>query len=194
MLIVASERPSVGLDWKDAGTAGLFGDGAGAVVVGASRRPGAALLATHFQTFSDGVEFCQMRSGGTNIHPRLRLEEFLAGTVFEMHGRQVYRLAAERLPSFLTTLFERAGVASHDIVTWVPHQASGRALTHMQNVLAISAERVVWTLPTHGNQVAASLPVTLHQAFISHRAPRGAIIAIVGTGAGLSIGGAVLRA
>ena len=194
VLIVASERPSVGLDWKDAGTAGLFGDGAGAVVVGASRRPGAALLATHFQTFSDGVEFCQMRSGGTNIHPRLRLEEFLAGTVFEMHGRQVYRLAAERLPSFLTTLFERAGVASHDIVTWVPHQASGRALTHMQNVLAISAERVVWTLPTHGNQVAASLPVTLHQAFISHRAPRGAIIAIVGTGAGLSIGGAVLRA
>src|SRR5580658_124980 len=194
VLIVASERPSVGLDWKDAGTAGLFGDGAGAIVVGATRRPGAALLATHFQTFSDGVEFCQMRSGGTNIHPRLQPDEFLAGTVFEMRGRQVYRQAAERLPSFLNTLFDRAGVTSHDVVTWVPHQASGHALTHIQNVLGISDERLIWTLPTHGNQVAASLPVALHHAFISNRAPPGAIIAVVGTGAGLSIGGAVLRA
>jgi 3-oxoacyl-[acyl-carrier-protein] synthase III len=193
VLIVASERPSVGLDWKDAGTAGLFGDGAGAVVVGRARRPGAALLATHFQTFSDGVEFCQMRSGGTNIHPRLRHDEFLAGSVFEMQGRQIYRLAAERLPSFLNTLFERAGVMSHDIVTWVPHQASGHALTHIQNALGISAERLVWTLPTHGNQVAASLPVALHHAFMNGRTPRGAIIAVVGTGAGLSIAGAVLR-
>jgi len=193
VLIVASERPSVGLDWKDPATAGLFGDGAGAVVVGCARRPGAALLATHFQTFSDGVEFCQMRSGGTNIHPRLRPEEFLAGTVFEMRGRHVYRLAAERLPAFLDTLLERAGVTSHDIVTWVPHQASGHALTHIQNALGLRAEQLVLTLPTRGNQVAASLPIALHHAFIGSRTPRGAIVAVVGTGAGLSIGGAVLR-
>jgi 3-oxoacyl-[acyl-carrier-protein] synthase III len=193
VLIVASERPSVGLDWKDAATAGLFGDGAGAVVVGRARQLGTALLATHFQTFSDGVEFCQMRSGGTNIHPRLQPEEFLAGTVFEMRGRHVYKLAAERLPSFLNTLLERAGVRSEDIVAWVPHQASGHALAHIQNALGIPAERLVLTLSTHGNQVAASLPVALHHAFIRNRTPSGAVIALLGTGAGLSIGGAVLR-
>jgi 3-oxoacyl-[acyl-carrier-protein] synthase III len=193
VLIVASERPSAGLDWKDSSTAGLFGDGAGAVVVGPSRRSTAKLLSTHFQTFSDGVEFCQMRSGGTNIHPRLEPEAFSAGTVFEMQGRQIYKLAAERLPSFLETLLERAGVSTNEITTWIPHQASGHALAHIQSALGISLANIVLTLPTHGNQVAASLPVALHRASISNRLTRGAIVAVVGTGAGLSIGGAVLR-
>ena len=85
VLIVASEAVSLGLHGDDPSTAALFGDGAGAVVVGSARREGALLYASHLQTFSAGVEFCQIRAGGSGLSPRDRThEEYLAATAFEI--------------------------------------------------------------------------------------------------------------
>ena len=193
VLIVASEPSSLGLNWDDPFTAGLFGDGAAAVVVGTSRRTGTALRASHVQTFSAGLEYCQIRAGGTGLHPRLRPDEFLAGTVFEMQGKLTYRMAAELLPGFLETLFERAGVAPEQVETWVPHQASGRAIAHLRKALQLPADKVVTTLATTGNQVSASLPVALHRGITAGRIRAGTLVALVGAGAGLSFGGAVLQ-
>lgn len=193
VLIAASETVSIGLDDRDPTTAGLFGDGAGAVVISGARRTDAALRATHLQTFSAGLEFCQIRSGGTAVNPHTRLEEFLRGTMFEMHGRQLYRLAAQLLPPFLDTLLDRAGLTVEQIDTWVPHQASGRAISHLQKVLGLPTERFVATLETLGNQVSASLPIALHRGINSSRIRAGTTVALVGSGAGLSFGGAILN-
>jgi 3-oxoacyl-[acyl-carrier-protein] synthase III len=193
VLIVAAERASLGLRQHDSTTAGLFGDGAGAVIVGAPTRRGAALLSSHYQTFSEGADFCQVRSGGTGINPHTAIEEFLDGTFFEMHGRQMYRLAAEKMPRFLDDLLGNAGVTLSEVRTWVPHQASGHAISHMQRALGLSPQRFVSTLETSGNQVSASLPIALHRGIQSAQIKPGELIALVGTGAGLSFAGSVLR-
>jgi 3-oxoacyl-[acyl-carrier-protein] synthase-3 len=192
VLIVASEPASVGLNWDDPQTAGLFGDGAAAVVVGSPRRPGAALLATRIQTFSSGLEYCQIRGGGSGLSPRRNAEAAYTGAVFEMQGHQAYKLAAELLPGFLTTLFEHAQVDVQSISAWVPHQASGRAVNHLRRALRIPAERIIMTLETLGNQVSASLPIALHRGLVTGRIQPGSNIALVGSGAGLAIGGAIL--
>jgi 3-oxoacyl-[acyl-carrier-protein] synthase-3 len=195
VLIVASEVASAGLNWNDTETAGLFGDGAGAVIVGATRNERAALLATHLQTYSAGAELCVVRAGGTLLHPRTKpAEEFLAGTYFEMRGRKTYRFAAEILPRFLETLCARAGIAAADIDAWVPHQASGLAISHLQSALGLRDEKFVLTLDTHGNQISASLPIALHRGRTQGRVGSGRLVALLGTGAGLSFGGAILRA
>lgn len=193
VLIVASEPASVGLDWDDPLTAGLFGDGAAAVVVGKARRREAALLASHMRTYSAGLEYCQIRGGGTRLSPRANPQAAAAAAVFEMHGRETYKLAAEFLPGFLATLLERACVDADAIDLWVPHQASGRAIGHLQRALALPSERIVTTLEELGNQVSASLPTALHRGFAAGRIRPGSTIALVGSGAGLSFGGAVLR-
>jgi 3-oxoacyl-[acyl-carrier-protein] synthase-3 len=192
VLIVASERASQGLNWDDSSTAGLFGDGAGAVLIGVPRRAGPQLRAAYVQSYGDGVECCQIRAGGSRLPPRTSMSEFMSGTHFEMRGRQIYKLAAELLPGFLRSLWQRARTRVEEIDVWVPHQASGRAITHLQCALELPSERFVLTLPTHGNQVSASIPVALHRGITEQRIRPGDTIALIGTGAGISLGGAVL--
>jgi 3-oxoacyl-[acyl-carrier-protein] synthase-3 len=192
VLIIASEPASGALNWDDTLTAGLFGDGAGAVVIGAAQRDESLLSTSFVRTYGKGLEFCQIRGGGSGLNPRTHLDEFLTGTVFEMKGRPTFKLAAELLPPFLATLLERAGVSANDIDVWVPHQGSGHALSHLQASLGLPAERMVLTLETHGNQVSASLPIALHRGIDRKQIVPGSVIALLGAGAGMSLGGAVL--
>jgi 3-oxoacyl-[acyl-carrier-protein] synthase III len=174
-------------------TAGLFGDGAGAVVVGAPCTTGPTLLASKLFTYSEGATYCQVRSGGTRLHPLDDMAAFLGGVYFEMDGKPTYRLAAERFPSFLETLLADAGVRPSEVDIWVPHQASGRAVGHLAQALGIPSERMVLTLPTRGNQISASMPVALNAGIRDGRIRSGSLVALVGSGAGISFGGAILR-
>lgn len=192
-LIVASESVSLGLHTEDHATAALFGDGAGAVIVGAARRQGVALCASHLQTFSTGLSYCQIRAGGTGLNPRGNPDAYLRATAFEMQGRETFRIALQVLPPFTATLLARAGIEARDVDVWVPHQASARAIEHLQRLLGLPHERFVITLETLGNQVSASLPIALHRGIASGKICSGRTIALVGSGAGLSFGGAVLR-
>ena len=194
VLIVSSEIASAGLCDDDAETAMLFGDGAAAIVLGrATNEEGSEVLGTHFETFSVGAELCQVKSGGTRIRPRTHMDEFLRGACFEMEGRATYRMAAQRLPMFLERLFHRADVALEELACIVPHQASAKGLSHLEALLQLPQNLLVRVLANRGNQMAASIPVTLHHAITTGRVQRGDLMALVGSGAGLSFGGAVLR-
>jgi 3-oxoacyl-[acyl-carrier-protein] synthase-3 len=192
VLIIASEPASGALNWDDTLTAGLFGDGAGAIVIGAARRNGSRLSTSFVRTYGKGLDLCQIRGGGSGLNPRTNLDEFLTGTTFEMKGRPTFKLAAELLPPFLDSLLERARVGMGDIDVWVPHQASGHALSHLQTSLGLPARDIVLTLETHGNQVSASLPIALHRGIERGQIVPGSVVALVGAGAGMSLGGAVL--
>lgn len=192
VLIVASEPASIGVDEDDPGTAGLFGDGAAAVVVGPPRHDQAALRASHMATFSAGVEYCQIRAGGTSRYPRVTSADTRDGTAFEMQGRQIYKLAAERFPPFLDALLRLGSTHRDEVDLWVPHQASGHALTHLQALMQVPPDRMVLTLETAGNQVSASLPVALHRAMSTGRVAAGSRVVLLGAGAGVSFGGAIL--
>lgn len=194
VLIVSSEMPSAGLNPDDPQTAALFGDGAAAAVV--QRTPDgetAAVLASHFATYGEGSEHCQTRGGGTRVHAATDQPDLRRASWFEMDGRATYRLAARHFPGFLDTLMTRAGTPLDELACVVPHQASGEALRHLSRALGVPQGRQVRTLAEMGNQVAASIPTALHRALRDGRAHRGDRIALLGTGAGLSLGGMVLR-
>ncbi|MGO4702061.1 beta-ketoacyl-ACP synthase 3 [Dyella sp. 2RAB6] len=191
VLIVSSEIASAGLREDDMETSVMFGDGAGAVVLGPSQG-GACIKATHYETYAAGAELCQVRAGGTRIRVRKHLQDFLDGSYFEMHGRRTYRMAAQKLPAFLERLFARSGVSPDAVDRIIPHQASAKALAHIESLLQLQPGKMVKVLATRGNQMSASIPVTLHHAVTTGEVKRGDTVLLLGSGAGLSLGGAVL--
>jgi len=204
-LVVSSEQPSVGIDPNDASTAGLFGDGAAAIVIGRSEpnasvpRSGgddghaSALLATSMATWAEHVDCCTLPGGGTANRLERGLDDYLAATRFRMDGPALYRAVARRIGPFVDALLARANLGREALDLIVPHQASARALGGLTRHLGIDPARVVDILADHGNQVAASLPSALHHAIASGRLVRGDTVALLGSGAGVSLGGAILR-
>jgi len=194
VLVVASEVPSRGLRADDPVTAPLFGDGAAAVVLGAAAPDeDSALLAWRMETFAEGADACRIRGGGTRIAPGDPRNDDRDAYRFEMDGPATFRMAGRRLPRLLTRLLEAAGLALDGLDCVVPHQASGGGLDRIVQALRLPEARTVRILGEHGNQVAASLPHALHHAITAGRLQRGQTCLLLGTGAGLSVGGAVLR-
>ncbi|MEQ1576085.1 MAG: 3-oxoacyl-[acyl-carrier-protein] synthase III C-terminal domain-containing protein [Hyphomicrobium sp.] len=194
VLVVSSEVSSRGLPWRDdPATAALFGDGAAAAVIGRAEAPAPSrFVAAAMQTFSQGYRFCELGSGGTRFDYRQEREAFEEHTTFKMDGRAVYGLTAKVIRPFLDGLLDKAKWTVADIDWIVPHQASRGALDHIVKFLHIPKPKVIDILANSGNQIAASLPSALHEAIASGRMKRGDKVLMVGTSAGLSVGGIAL--
>ena len=189
VLVVASERISDNLDWHVPSTAGLFGDGAGAAVVGQAPgglRVGQIVLQTH----PSGYEAARLRAGGTRLGAGAMAEE----TRFVMDGPALFGLTRRRFEAFVQGNIRAAGLGLNDIDLIVPHQASPVALRLMARALGVQEDRLVNLSATHGNQVAASLPVTLDHARRAGRIAPGSRVLMLGTAAGVTFGTALLEA
>ncbi len=193
-VVVSSEIPSCALPWDEApDVAGLFGDGAAAAVL-VRVEGGVPLIQTsRFETHHDGYELCQIASGGTAIDFHAEPERFAAGSFFQMDGRGLFKIAAERFPAFLDRLLAAAGWARADVDLVVPHQASPLALRHLSERCGFDAARIIDIVSTYGNQVAASIPTAFHLARAAGRVPPGTKVLMVGTSAGVSFGGLALE-
>jgi 3-oxoacyl-[acyl-carrier-protein] synthase-3 len=110
-----------------------------------------------------------------------------------MDGKRLYRAAAEQFDRFVGELLDDAGLALTDIDRVVPHQASQLGMQHIFKRIGVPRERVEDIFAAHGNQVSASLPTALHHALSSGRLVRGDNALLIGTAAGVTLGGAVLR-
>ena len=192
-LIVSVDIASAALNFDDPESSVIFGDGAAAVCVQAVDGP-SEVLAFRLETYGDGAELCQLEAGGTRLRPHDNLDEFLAHSHFKMDGPGVFMATARRFPSFVTRLLEGCALSQDDIDLIIPHQASAAALKHLRRVFRKTPpERVVDIFADHGNQIAASLPSALHAAISDGRLKRGDVALLVGTAAGVSLGGAVIR-
>ncbi|GAB2567726.1 3-oxoacyl-[acyl-carrier-protein] synthase-3 [Gracilibacillus alcaliphilus] len=191
VVFVSSEIASIGLNWEHKESAALFGDGAAAVIVERGDQQAVSrILSSKMETYSAGAEFSQIRGGGTKLHPRItqELEPFL----FEMNGKAIYKMAAKLLPDFVDTLLKEANCTMADIDVVIPHQGSAMAMRLITKKLGISEQQLMYITPTHGNTIAASLPMGLYEALHQGRLKRGDRILLLGTSAGLSLGGMVL--
>ncbi len=192
ILLVCSDIASCGLDWQHVEVCGIFGDGAAAVVLGVSDG-GSKIMASCLRTFSEGAHLCQIPAGGSRFHPRRIDVPFEPLTSFSMHGKSVFRLAAKHLPALVDELLGQAGLTQAQIDWVIPHQASQQAMQHAAKRLGFGPKNIIDIFALHGNQVAASLPTALDIAIRDQRIQRGQRLMVIGSGAGLSLGGVILE-
>lgn len=176
VLVIGSETMSRIVDWDDRGTAILFGDGAGAVVLERGEGPGRIL---GFDLGSDG-----------SLRHILHAE--VGGTI-EMDGPEVFRRAVRVMVASAQAAMTSAGVAVDDLALFVPHQANTRIIASACAKLGIPAERTVNILPTTGNTSAASIPMALADAADAGRLAPADKVLMIGFGAGMSWASAVVE-
>ena len=189
VLIVSADLGSRGRNFDEPESAALLGDGAAAVVVEPSNT--SALLGYHFNTWPSGAKHTEVRGGGTRLHPQ-DPRTTPADNLFSMNGPAVFKLARKLGGPMIEQLLANAGVEKSDIDLLVPHQASGFGVK-VYSRYGFDDERIVNLVSEQGNCVAASIPMALVTAVKQGRISRGDTIMLIGTGAGLSIGGLVLR-
>ncbi|MFT5467844.1 MAG: 3-oxoacyl-[acyl-carrier-protein] synthase-3 [Verrucomicrobiales bacterium] len=188
ILIVSSEVASPGLNFAEPESAALMGDAAAAVVVTSGD---SVLEAFRMETYGDTAALSELRGGGTHFHPNsptLKPED----SCFTMQGKPLLKFVKSKVPAFLENL--RSGLSSSlgDVDQVVPHQASNLGLRLLPRY-GWPDDQIVKTLPKTGNCIAASIPVALYEAVRDGRIQRGSRVLFIGTGAGLSIGGAILK-
>lgn len=192
ILICVSEICSKALNFEHAESAALFGDGAAAVVLGCTPQgEDSQLLACRFQTHPEGLEFTEIRGGGSRCHPadpKTNPEDNL----FAMDGPPLLRLARKLLPAFLEELQGGLSQDLGDVERVLPHQASKLGLSILDR-FNWPQDRMESVLVELGNVVAASIPLCLYQAITEGRVQRGDKLLLLGTGAGFSMGGVLLR-
>lgn len=191
ILVVAAERGTMSRDLSDPGSAALIGDGAGAVLLTRPDQPHKGILAQRLITLPEGRALAELRGHGSRKppgHPDTRPEDNL----FRMDGPRIYKLARKAVDEVVAHVLSEAGLGVTDIDLVVPHQASGPALMVLSR-MGFAEDRVVNCIGRFGNCIAASLPMTLALARQEGRLREGQKVLLLGTGAGVSVGAAVLQ-
>jgi len=181
-LVIGSEVMSRIVDWNDRSTCVLFGDGAGAIVLGPSSEPGIFSTHLHAEGKHKDVLFLPLGSSKT---PNL-------GTI-QMMGNQLFKLAVNTLGNLFDETLEANQMKKTDIDWLVPHQANMRIIDSMAKKLGLPLDRVTITLDKQGNTSSASIPIALDMAVRDGRIQRGHILMMEGFGGGLAWGSALVK-
>ncbi|MEX3960068.1 3-oxoacyl-[acyl-carrier-protein] synthase III C-terminal domain-containing protein [Trinickia sp. EG282A] len=193
VMIVSADIATFSLDWSTLGESAIFGDGAAAAIVRKSRPDEAScILASHIETHAESASHCHIKAGGSRYHPARSDVDFMPLTLFHMDGPRLFRIVSRELPRLMSDLLDGAMVKLDQVRLVIPHQASRLALDHLAKRLRIDAARIVDILADFGNQVGASLPSALHHAIADNRLQRGETFMLLGSGAGVTIGGMVM--
>lgn len=191
--IVSSEIASIGLNFAEKESAALMGDGAVAIIIERDTSDQSQILSSGMNTYSSGAHYAEIRSGGTNLHPMrsdgVREEDLM----FKMDGPKIFKQALKYLPEFFTGLLNQASIQREHLQLFIPHQASSMALKLIQNKLEITDQQYFMYLDRVGNTIGASIPMGIHFAIAENKIQRGDLVSLIGTSAGFSIGGMILR-
>ncbi|HEX3787401.1 MAG TPA: beta-ketoacyl-ACP synthase III [Pseudonocardiaceae bacterium] len=192
VLLIAAETFSTIIDPADRGTAVIFGDGAGAVVLGAGE-PGDLGEVGPCVLGSDGsqADLIEIPAGGSRQRSTGQ-PAAAADHYFRMRGREVFRLAVERMSSASDEAVRRLGIGYGDIDLFVPHQANQRISGAVAKRLELDQDKVLSNVETVGNTAAASIPILLAEASADGRLKAGQRLLLVAFGGGLTWGAATM--
>lgn len=191
VLVVGVDVLTKVVDWQDRNTCVLFGDGAGAVVLGPVE-PGYGFLSFELGADGSGGDLLKIPGGGFRLPASI--ESLESGAHFiKMNGREVFKFAVRVMEQVSESVLEKAGLTKEDVSWLIPHQANLRIIEAARKRLELSEEQVVVNLDRYGNMSSASIPVALDEAFRERKFKKGDIMVLIGFGAGLTWGGSVLR-
>ena len=176
-LVVGAEVFSRILDWNDRGTAVLFGDGAGAVVLAAGEQPGIHASVLH----ADGSQV-----GILSVPGNVCGGKVIGSPYLQMHGKEVFKLAVKVLDESAREVAAAAGVRLEDIDWLIPHQANVRILEATAKRIGLPRERLVVTVDHHANTSAASVPLALDEYVRAGKIRAGHKVMLQGVGGGFT--------
>ncbi|WP_445779003.1 beta-ketoacyl-ACP synthase III, partial [Shewanella sp.] len=185
VLVIGADVLSRLCDPSDRTTVILFGDGAGAAVIGASDTPG--IIATHI--YADGSQGDLLKCA----FPPRSGESSEAVSFMTMKGNDVFKVAVTQLSNVVTETLRLNNVDKSEIDWLVPHQANFRIINATAKKLSMSLDKVVLTLAKHGNTSAASVPIALDEAVRDGRIQRGQLLLLEAFGGGFAWGSALIR-
>lgn len=187
ILVVSAERMSGIIDWTDRGTCCIFGDGAGAAVLG----PGDGLIASHLMTKGgDDVITIPTRYTGSPWYKN----EIAEITSVRMNGRETYKFAVMAMSDNIKELMEKAGVSGEDVALVIPHQANYRIINEARRRIPdIAPEKFCINIDRYGNTSSASVPILLDEMNRAGKIHRGDILVFAAFGGGLSAGAMIVR-
>ena len=190
-LVVGSDALSRLLNWQDRGTCILFGDGAGAVVLGASQN-GSGILSTRLRTDGSYVKTLYVPAGGS-LKPATPETVQRNEHTITMNGKEVFKIAVRSMEEISRQALIEADVQVSEVALVIPHQANRRIIVALAERLGIPMERVMVNLEKYGNTSAASIPVALDEAKRQGRIKPGDIVLLNAFGAGFAWGAAVIK-
>ncbi|MDD9382996.1 ketoacyl-ACP synthase III [Streptomyces sp. ZAF1911] len=190
-LVIGADIYSRILDYSDRKTAILFGDGAGAVVLGPVPE-GRGVFETSLITRGDQYRLISVPAGGSRMPASARtLEE--GGHFFRMDGRGVRDFVQENLPGALRDLLDKADVHPNEVAHFVPHQANGVMLADVWPDLGLRNATLHLALDRYANTGSASVPVTLDLVHRNGALADGDVVLLAGFGGGMTVGSALMR-
>ncbi len=184
-LLIGAETLSRITDYEDRNTCVLFGDGAGALVIGPSEKH--LLLAIEVGADGTGGQVLQQPAGGSR-HPATAETVAARQHFIRMDGQEVFKFAVSKVPEATLSLLHRAGLTPADIAWFVPHQANKRIIDSVAKKLGLAAEQVVINLQRYGNVSNGSIPIAFAEAAESGTFLPGQRILLAGFGGGLTWG------
>ncbi len=190
-LVVGADVLSKFVDWEDRGTCVLFGDGAGAVVLGAVDE-GQGILSELISADGRQSDCLTLLAGGTRLPLSQKVldnrDQFI-----KMDGKEVFRFAVGIMPQVLEEVAKKAQLETTDYDWIIPHQANIRIIDAAVKRLELPMERFIVNLDRFGNTSAASIPVALDEAVRDGRIQRGQLLGMVAFGGGVTWAGSMIR-
>jgi 3-oxoacyl-[acyl-carrier-protein] synthase III len=191
VLVVGVEVLSRVTDWEDRGTCVLFGDGAGAVVLGRGDS-GRGILEFSLRADGRGAELLLIPGGGSAMPASIDSIEKRAHYI-KMNGNEIFKFAVRVVEDTLIELFSGEELNAADLDFLFLHQANLRIIEHIRKRLKLPAEKVPVNIDRLGNTSSATIPIAIHEELISGRLKEGDLVAMVAFGAGLTWGGILIR-
>ncbi len=190
ILVIGAEILSAVTNWEDRSTCVLFGDGAGAAVVGADEEKG--ILSVYTGSDPTVWDLLCVPAGGS-LYPPFKegvpKEEYFV----KMKGNEVFKYAVRYMEEAARTVLEKAGLEPKDIDWFIPHQANIRIINMVAKRLGIPLEKVIVNIEKYGNTSAATIPIALDEAVREGKIKRGDLILLDAFGGGFTYGAIVLK-
>ncbi|WQV48927.1 ketoacyl-ACP synthase III [Helicobacter pylori] len=190
VLIVGAEKTSSVLDFKDRGTCILFGDGAGACVIGRTKRLKESVL--DMQISANGNFSNYLYTPRTLKPTPFNSKEEALEPFLRMKGNEVFKLAVKTLLKDVEMILEKNALKPEDVRLFIPHQANFRIIQAVREHLDFKDEQVVLTVHKYGNTSAASIPMAMCEAYEEGRLKKGDLMLLDAFGGGLTWGSALV--
>ena len=191
VLVIGAETLSRFTDWSDRNTGMLFGDGAGAAVLGETPE-GYGILGVDLGADGGGAELLKIPAGGSR-HPATNETILQKKHFIHMSGNEVFKFAVKVMGETTLKALKNANLTASDITYLVPHQANIRIIQSAAKRLGMPMEKVVVNINKYGNTSAASIPIALDEAVKSGTIKSGDIVALAGFGGGLTWASSIMK-